>query len=168
MARSHGTAFQRVDRSISSHATSFSCSLSMCLVHAFLYKMTVYLGFYLSAVLVNPFFAFCWAPLTVSGGNVGMCSSVALKLGAQAGLESMCLGSGMWTSSVDLEWGANKNFICLGISCLGLFLLLVVVVFLLCMMAGSLSATSYSFPCMWSCTSEPGVMVQPTRSGSCC
>jgi len=62
------------------HVPDALASLCMYPIHAFLYKTTVYLGFYLSAILVNPCFAFCRAPLTVSGGNAGMCSSVTLEL----------------------------------------------------------------------------------------
>lgn len=168
VAHSYGTAFQRVDWSICSHTRSFSSSRRMCPIHVFLYNRIVYLGFYLSTVLVNPFFAFCWAPLAASGGSVSTCSSVTLELGTQVGLETMCLGSGLWTSSMDLECGTNRNFISLGLGCLGLFLLLVMVVFSVCMATGSLWASSYPFLHMWSCTGEPGVTVQPMQSGSCC
>lgn len=99
---------------------------------------------------------------------MGMCSSVTLEHGVEVGLESMCLGSGMWTSTTDLEQKTPNSFISLNLSCLGLFLPLVVVVFLLYMRAGSLSATSFPFPPMWSCAGEPGVMVWPTQSSLCC
>lgn len=133
VANCHGTTFQRVDQSTSSHCWSFSCSLCLCLIHVLLYKMAVYFGFYLSTVLVNPLFVFCWAPDTVSGGSVGMCSSVTLELGTQVELESMCLGLNMWTLSMDSEWGANASLISLGLGCSEPFLQLAVVMFLPCM-----------------------------------